>query len=129
MNYSCNYHKDSVPKLEEIYNYKDADKSRTRIYKSYKDITSGNILYYTENRPVSQIYSTPVFTNDSVIVAQMYKDPMNSHKAQYQRVQTKNNLKNQLTFIQDTSEAREELIALQMRKMNENVYQSTWNIT
>jgi hypothetical protein len=129
MNYSCNYHKNSVPKLEEIHDYKDASKSRTRVYKSYKDITSGNIQYYTENRPISQIYSTPVFTNDSVILAQMYKDPMNSHKSQYSRVQTKNNLQNQLSFIQDTCEAREELIALQMRKMNENVYQSTWNIT
>jgi len=129
MNYSCNYHKDSVPKLEELHDYKDANKSRTRVYKSYKDITSGNIQYFTENRPISQIYSTPVFTNDSVILAQMYKDPMNSHKSQYSRVQTKNNLQNQLSFIQDTCEAREELIALQMRKMNENVYQSTWNIT
>ena len=129
MNYSCNYHKNSVPKLEEIHDYKDASKSRTRVYKSYKDITSGNIQYYTENRPISQIYSTPDFTNDSVILAQMYKDPMNSHKSQYSRVQTKNNLQNQLSFIQDTCEAREELIALQMRKMNENVYQSTWNIT
>lgn len=129
MNYSCNYQKDSVPKLEDIHDYKDANKSRARVYKTYKDITSGNIQYYTENRPVSQIYSTPNFSNDSVIVANMYKDPMNSHKAQYTRIQTKNNLTNQLTFIQDTSEAREELMALQMRKMNQNVYQSTWNIT
>lgn len=53
---------------------------------------------------------------------------MGSIMPDYKRTMTKNNLKapNQLTWIQDSNEQREEIMALQMRKMNRTMYETKW---
>jgi hypothetical protein len=51
---------------------------------------------------------------------------MGSTMPEYNRTFTKSNLKNpkQLTWIQDSSEQREEIMSLQMRKMNRSKFEN-----
>jgi hypothetical protein len=55
-------------------------------------------------------------------------NPMGSTMPAYNRTLTKNNLQkpNQLTWIQDSSEQREEIMSLQMRKMNRSMFENKW---
>ena len=130
MNYSCNYAKnypESVPELPNIYCNDRASKVRAKSYCMYSSINGGNIRYYPNERPIEQVFSAPLFSNNSKIICQHYKDPMDSIKPEYTRIQTKNNGKHLLTLLQDTNEQREELIGLQMRKMNQSLFEPKWN--
>ena len=53
---------------------------------------------------------------------------MGSFRPQYERVQKENNNLGQLTWIQDSNEWREDLIARQQRKRNETEYEPKWKI-
>ena len=124
LNGSCYYKKDPIPKLEEIYTYKDNEKFAPKTYDNYYQIEGGNISYYPERFSIKDNFKSPVFTNTAYITAQLYTDPMGSVKYQFDRIKLKNNWEGQLTSLQDTSEWREELVALQMRKNNRMQYDS-----
>ncbi len=53
---------------------------------------------------------------------------MDSFKPEYERIQKENNNVGQLTWIQDSCEWREDLIARQMRKFNQSEYDPKWRI-
>jgi hypothetical protein len=128
MNYSCQYQPETIPELSKIYNYKEANDYRTKSYQDVKDIKSGYITYFPQKRQVKDVYTKPNFVNDSKIDGSLYLNPMGSVMTTYTRTMTKNNLQkpDQLTWIQDTNENREELMSLQMRKMNRSMYETKW---
>ncbi len=128
MNYSFNYRPETIPPLNKIYTYKTADNFKAKIYTKLTDMVGGNIYYNVNERPIEELYSSPVFTNRSQIIAKRYIDPMDSFKPEYTRVQQKNNNVGQLTWIQDSCEWREDLISRQQRKNNQSAYDPKWNI-
>lgn len=98
-------------------------------YKSYSDINTGQIIYYIENDTENAFFE-PVFDIKATAVGTLYKDPMSSVKPQWERFPEKYNpiLGNQSdrefasSFIKDSQFQRDDLMALQMRKMNEQRY-------
>ena len=124
MNYSCNFIKETIPSPENIYTYVPYTSGIP--YKSYHNIKGGYINYFPNNRPIEQVYSKPVFTNITEVKAYKYQDPMGNIKPYYDAVHNKHPKTVQLSFINDTSNQREEIIALQMRKMNTVLYENKW---
>ena len=98
-------------------------------YNNYSDINVGNIMYYVDNE-IKPAFFGPLFTNDSVTVGTNYIDPMSSIKPNYQRIPIKNSNKKGysgcLSFIDDTSETREDIMSLQMRPNNRKRYATRW---
>jgi hypothetical protein len=119
---SCYYKPDPIPRLEELYTYKDNEYFAPKTYENYYQIKGGHVSYYPERYSVEDNFKSPVFTNTAYITANLYRDPMGNAKYQFDRLKLKNNWKGQLTSLQDQSEWREELIALQMRKHNRIQY-------
>jgi len=128
MNYSCQYQKETIPTLNTIYTYPDAKNYKTKTYFDVKDIKSGYIEYFPKKRQIQDVFTKPNFVNDCQIDATLYYNPMGSIMPNYKRTLTKNNLKkpDQLTWIQDSNEQREEIMSLQMRKMNRTMYETKW---
>jgi hypothetical protein len=126
MNYGCQYQPETIPQLNEIYTYKKANDYRTKFYRSVKDIKSGYIQYYPDKRQIEDVFSKPNFVNDAKIDASIYFNPMGSKMNDYKRTMQENNLKSQLTWMQDSSEQREEIMSLQMRKMNRSMFERKW---
>lgn len=127
MNYSCHYQPETIPTLNKIYTYTGANDYRTKIYNDVSNIKSGYIEYFPKKRQIENVFSKPNYVNNCKINAKLYYNPMGSIMPEYNRELTKHNVKtNQLTWIQDTTEHREELMSLQMRKMNRSMYETKW---
>jgi len=128
MNYSCNYKPDPIPRLENLYTYKDANKFIPKVYKSYADIYGGEIEYLPIKRTAMDNFKNPNFKNNSYIESKKYVDPMGAFKPEYTRKLTKNNYEGQLSWIQDTCEHREEMISLISRPYNRITYEPAWKL-
>jgi len=128
MNYSFNYRPETIPPLNKIYTYNSADLFQAKTYNNFSQIVGGNVIYNINERPIEEVFSAPVFTNKSQIIAERYIDPMGSFKPEYKRVQYQNNNAGQLTWIQDSCEWREDLISRQQRKTNQSAYDNKWKI-
>ena len=128
MNYGCQFQPNTIPEINNIYKFKESKDYRTRQYQDVKDIKSGYIEYFPQKRQIQDVFTKPNFVNDCKIDGSLYFNPMGSVMPDYKRTMTKNNLKapNQLTWIQDSNENREEIMALQMRKMNRTMYETKW---
>ena len=97
-------------------------------YNNYSDIKVGQIMYYVDNDIKSPFFNQ-LFTNESVTVGTNYIDPMSSLKPEYKRIPVKEFPKRSsgcLSFIDDTSETREDLLSLQMRPNNRKRYETRW---
>jgi len=128
LNYKCNYKPDPIPRLQNIYEYKDGDKFKPQTYNYYYDIKGGQIEYHPYRRTVIDNFKNPNFINEAYIKSNVYQDPMGSIKPQYERYETKNKVVvDQLTWMMDSNEWREQLMARQMRKDNETRYDPTLN--
>jgi hypothetical protein len=101
-------------------------------YSSYSDIDGGQILYYHQTaRP----FANPNFPSDAEVTGYMYTNPMGSVKPRYHREpKYKNNTitKDQLfsgglSYIDDTSRFREDILSKQMTKMNEQDWDVRWS--
>lgn len=117
------------------------DKSLNRYgqqYKSYADINAGQYLYYI-NRAREDSFFEPLFSNKAMSVGTMYQDPMGAMKPQHDLMPIKqcNPVLNNkgyrgetdeysLSFIRDTQLHREDILARQMRKSNEQRYEPRW---
>ena len=124
LNNLCYYKPDPIPNQEDLYTYKDNEKFIPQTYDNYHQIKGGHVDYFPARFSIKDNFKSPVFTNKAYITAKIYTDPMGSVKYQFDRLKLKNNWGGQLTSLQDTSEWREELIALQMRKNNRMQYDS-----
>jgi hypothetical protein len=124
MNYKCNLTQDTIPKLKNIYAYNPYESGKQ--YQSYQSIKGGYINYFPKKRPIEQVYSRPVFTNIIEVKAYKFQDPMGNIKPYYDAIHDHQPKTVQLSFINDTSNQREEIIALQMRKINSVLYENKW---
>jgi hypothetical protein len=100
-------------------------------YSSYADINAGQIQYYVDQSQAEPFF-TPVFANTTNQVGYLYQDPMGAIKPHYNRdplecqnpigAPTRSNWQGSLSFIEDTGNQREDIISLQMAKMNQQRY-------
>lgn len=127
---------DSNLKLNTIYTDKNLD-SYSKKYQSYKDINTGQIMYYIDES-ISNPFFNPNFVTSAYSESKMYKDPMGSYKPRYERYPIMNNdaltTDNQnynykLSWMQDTTSFREDIMAKQMRKRFEQRWEPRWNNT
>jgi hypothetical protein len=128
LSYYCNRYKDTVPTPDYVYKFPGLEKVRATTYNSFDSIKGGYITYHLDKRNIKDVYSNPVFSNKSLIRSSSYVDPMGSLKPQYIRIETKISNPDSLTFLKDTNSQREEIIALQMRKRNQQMYEPIWKI-
>jgi hypothetical protein len=103
-------------------------------YTSYSDINAGQINYYID-RSIEDAFYQPIFENNAYVKGELYKDPMDSMKPQYNRTPVYNdnflntkrkNYRGKLSWIEDSNEQREDIMALQQRKNNQMKYSSRW---
>jgi hypothetical protein len=104
-------------------------------YKSYADINAGQYMYYIDKSTEDAFYE-PNFSSKATSVGSLYKDPMGTIKPQYDRVPDNqyNHISNgsfddneySLTFLRDTQHHREDIMALQMRRRNQERYVPRW---
>lgn len=103
-------------------------------YTGYHDVNAGDIIYYI-NRSREDPFYEPLFTTPARAIGTLFQDPMGAMKPQYDRVllTCKNPLNTQndtysggLSWMQDSSFHREDLLARQMRRANEQRYMPRW---
>ena len=120
-------------KLSEVYTDPRLQNYGRR-YTSYEDVNAGQIEYYIDKHFDDAFY-TPVYENPSFATSSILIDPMGSIKPQYNRVPVKNNnvmdtkrdnFDHKLSSLQDSNEHREDLMARQQRKNNQQNYQLRW---
>lgn len=100
------------------------------VYRNYKDITRGDIEYYVNNNQ-KDVFFKPVFSNQTNVYSQLYKDPMDAIKPRYVRELREcsndtDKFDGCLSFIHDTNEHRADLISKQMNTRNGQKYESRW---
>uniref|UniRef100_A0A6C0LWS5 Uncharacterized protein n=1 Tax=viral metagenome TaxID=1070528 RepID=A0A6C0LWS5_9ZZZZ len=103
-------------------------------YNDYSSINAGQIMYYND-KSIEDPFFNPNFVTTAKTTAINYKDPMGSIKPQYTRSPlkalrhvgpTRNNYDGCLSWIQDSTGFREDIMALQMKKGNQQKYSSRW---
>ena len=96
-------------------------------YKSYDDINAGQITYY-QDLSVEAPFFEPNFVTSASVDSVLYKDPMGAMKTQYYRTpliddnpigSKRNNYEGGLSWIQDSLSHRQNLMASQMLKINQ----------
>jgi len=123
-----------LSELDKIYTEDFLNEYETG-FKNYKDIQGGDILYYIDKRNEEPFFS-PVFSESSNFntTSVMYKDPMGGLRPQY--IRKSNNPTNKITdkidssslsWIQDSNEYREDLLARRIQKLNQNRWDARWS--
>ena len=104
-------------------------------YNSYKDIDTGYIMYYVDGERENP-YTEPVFSTTAKITGYLYKDPMDSVKPTYDRIPItrppkttikRDNYYGKLSWIEDSTEHREDMLSYQMRKRMQQEYVPRWS--
>ena len=121
--------------MGRIYTDKSLDKYKTG-YTNYNEIMGGDIFYYVNKQNEDPFFS-PVFSSNSDYntTSVMYKDPMGGLKPQYIRhsnkqsnkINDRNSFEYSLSWIEDSNEYREDLLAMRIQKLNENRWDARWN--
>lgn len=122
---------DSSIALKDVYTNPTLEEYGKTSYDTYSDIKAGQILYYVDKAIAGPFFS-PVFTIPSDVRGGVFKDPMGGMKPQYDRtplthqnpINTKSNNYNGLSWIDESNEQREDLIARQMAKRNQQSWMS-----
>lgn len=123
----------STPKLNTLSTNKKLDGYGQK-YRSYNDINTGQVLYYID-KDLENVYFDPLFAKPANMVGTLYKDPMGSMKPDYNRypIEEYNPATEEvcefdynLSFMRDTQYQREDILALQMRKHNQQRYAPRW---
>lgn len=100
-------------------------------YTNYGDITGGQIQYYI-SRDTSDAYFKPLFVTPAVVTHEVFMDPMDNPKPQYNRSSLQPYSwqackKTECdSFTHDTLEFRQELMEKQMRKRNQQTWEPRW---
>ena len=124
---------DSTISLENVAIDKNLD-NYGQNYNTYSDINEGQILYYINHSREDPFYR-PLFVNSVDVTGVLYKDPMGALKPRYERVplvkdnpigQTRDNYEGCLSWIQDSTEHREDLMAKQMNVRNQQRWMPRW---
>lgn len=122
---------DSSKKLTEIPTDKTLDKYG-QYYKSYSDINAGHVTYYVD-KELEDPFFKPNYANTGDVNGVLYKDPMGAMKPQYSFKNLKDDdpvnsairekYDGELSWIQDSTNHRQDLMSLQQRKHNEQNWQ------
>lgn len=101
----------------------------------YEYIGDGQIVYYID-KSIEDAFYKPVYSEPAEETSIIYKDPMDSMKPEYNRkalVNTENPTVTTpysypycLSSIQDSQSFREDIIALQQRKHNQEKWSARW---
>lgn len=100
-------------------------------YTNISDINAGQIQYYTMS-DTSDAYFKPNFVTPATVTHEIFKDPMGVYRPQYNRKSHQSysyqaNCPDECdSFSHDTLEFRQELMEKQMRKRNEQRYDTRW---
>lgn len=94
-----------------------------RNYKDYSSIKEGQIRYYIDKDFVEPFYS-PVYGLKSKSVGVMYKDPMDNVRPMFNKeYNNTHNIEDGLSFINDTTKFRDDIISRQQRVHNSQKYE------
>ncbi len=118
---------------DNVANFKNCDKFKTG-FSQYKDL-QGQIVYYVDNE-LATPFPSPVFENQAQVTGYNFVTPMNGIEPRYERkpVRCRNCLQIRcrcdylggLSWIDDSNEHREDLIALQMGRVNKTQWAPRW---
>jgi hypothetical protein len=120
-------------KLADIYTDVNM-KNYGQKYTSYADIKAGDINYYID-RSIEDAFIPEIYQNNAQTTGYLWKDPMGSMKPQYDRKPiynnnvintTQNRYNHKLSWLDDSNEYRENLMASQQLKNNQQKYSSRW---
>ena len=99
---------------------------------SYEDLYGGQIQYYVAPG-TSDPYFEPIFVTPAFVEHTLFRDPMGVVRPEYKRVSLKPYAWSECStdrdcdsFTHDTLEFRQELMEKQMRKINEQKYDTRW---
>ncbi len=119
--------------FDNIYNEKYDKVGKP--YNTYSDIDAGNIIYYISEDVKGPFPEVAYDLNGVVRSNYEYNDPMTNRRIQHNftpenkvscSYQRNKNYYGNLSFINDTSIQREEIMALQSRKQNEQKWSSSF---
>lgn len=129
---------DTIPingdvRLKDIYALSD----RYGIgFTPYNQIGDGQIVYYIDNSIANAFYK-PVFSEPAEESTVLFRDPMGAMKPEYNRIPLINTSNPTVTttkkypyclsFTQDTQSFREDIMALQQRKNNQEKWSARWD--
>lgn len=130
---------DGDVRLKNIYNEEYDSYGNLGGFQPYANIKDGQIMYYLD-RSIADAFYHPVFSEPAEQTLNLYKDPMGAMKPEANRkalINTENPAVTQPTFypyclssIQDSQSFREDLMALQQRKHNQEKWSVRWgNLT
>jgi hypothetical protein len=104
-------------------------------FKAYEQIDDGQIVYYID-KSIEDAFFKPVFSEPAQETSLLFRDPMGAMKPEYNRdalintanptVTTAKKYPYCLSFIQDTQSQREDIMALQQRKNNQEKWSARW---
>ena len=103
-------------------------------YTTYSDISAGMITYYVDRR-IEDPFFSPNFVTAASMDAAVWKDPMGAMKPQYERRPLRCNdpIRSQkdtyeygLSWMDDTTAHRQDLMAKQMSKRNQERWEPRW---
>jgi len=116
---------------EEIYSDSRLKEYGKR-YDSYDDIKAGQIVYY-KDKELDEPFFSPLFANKSRNVSMVYRDPMGAYKPHFERYQLGSTCntsqepgRSGLTFVTDTNNHRESIMAGAMAKFNQEKWTTRW---
>ena len=121
---------------KDIYTQKCED--WTTGYTSYENMRKGQIEYYIDQK-LAPPFTAPVFQNNAQVTGRIFVDPMNGIKPTYTRIPTKKRnclctnvcrceYLGGLSWIEDSNEQREMIIARQMAVPNQKKWEARYPI-
>ena len=118
--------------LDKMYTDESFNNYKTG-YRQYSEIQGGDITYYV-NKQNAEPFFSPVFSGDFNTTSVMYKDPMGGLRPQYLRysnsstnkITNRNSFEYNLSWIEDSNEYREDLLAKRIQKLNQNRWDARW---
>ncbi len=125
---------DGSIRLKDIYTDPTLQNYGKPVYNGgYSDVKAGQVLYYMD-QAVGPPLHEPIFENPAEVRGWLYQDAMGALKPYYCRkpivytdvYDTKHYKPGQLTWIRDSLESREDIMALQMDLMNRQKYSARW---
>ena len=124
----------SAMNLRQIYT-DSRMKEYGKNYRSYRDINTGQIVYYVD-KSIESAFFEPNFVTKAQMKATLYRDPMGEIKPQFERypIEKVNHLNTTkceydggLSWISDSQEFRQDLMSYQMRKNNQQRWSPMWS--
>lgn len=119
-------------RLSDVYNPDLTNYGKN--YATYTDINAGQIMYYTD-RTQKDPFFKPNFVDTVRMSGMLYKDPMGAIKPEYNRhplkcnnpiTSEKDSYDTGLSSIEDSQFQRQDIMALQMRKHNQERWMPRW---